>query len=321
MNTLPSNKKKGKRNEPVNNRLIDTSMKILCSITHEGLIVENVIEQTGLSDRSYFFGTKKALIKSKLIKQTKIDERTEMIELNEIGRDLALLMDCIGRAQKCYQGLIRAIREKFNTNEYDLITTEVALGAVEKVNKMQKVFRAKLRNLGWDSSDFSSYNVWVLDAISFEHRTASAYVTALCSKYIFLLSKIGNNEIARSILHKIISTAFDKHFSRSRGVFNKNILLSDDSDRKSQLETNTGLMISSLDHPVYEYIKDYSHLDESKIYLPPYDIIPKNTNKFLLKESRDMIRSIFYIRGLGNEQTNKEASDLAERYEQENASP
>ena len=82
------------------------------------------------------------------------------------------------------------------------------------------------------------------------------------------------------------------------------------------METNTGLMISGLDHPVYEFIKEYSHLDESKIYLPPYDIIPKITNKFLMKESSDMIRSVFYIRGLGHEQTNKEASELIERYNQ-----
>jgi hypothetical protein len=57
-------------------------------------------------------------------------------------------------------------------------------------------------------------------------------------------------------------------------------------------------------------------LEESKIYLPPCDIILKNTNRFLMEESGNMIRSIFYIYGLGTEQTTKEASDLIEKYNQ-----
>jgi hypothetical protein len=315
MSTLRANKKQGKRKVLVTNRLIDTSMKILRAITNKGLIVEKVIEQTGLSDRSYFFDTKKVLIKNKLIKQTKLDERTEMIELDGIGRDVAMLMDYIERAQKCYQELIRAMHEKFNTNEYRLISTEMSLGTVEKANKMQKALNWRLRNLGWDSGDLSSYNVWVFDAISFEHKTASAYITALCSNYVLFLSKIGYNEIARSILHKVISTAFDKHFSRSRGIFNENIL-TNDSEKKGQLENNAAFMIISLNHLIYEYIKEYSHLDESKIYLPPYDPIPKNTNKFLKEKSREMIRSIFHLYALGSEQTNKEASELIEKYNQ-----
>ena len=73
-------------------------------------------------------------------------------------------------------------------------------------------------------------------------------------------------------------------------------------------------MISSLNHPVYEYIKEYAQIDESKIYLPPYDITLTKPNGFLVEESREMIRSIFYLYGLGSEKANKEASDLAERY-------
>ena len=73
-------------------------------------------------------------------------------------------------------------------------------------------------------------------------------------------------------------------------------------------------MISSLNHPVYEYIKEYAQIDESKIYLPPYEITLANPNGFLTKESTEMIRSIFYLYGLGSEGTNKEVSDLTERY-------
>jgi hypothetical protein len=54
-------------------------------------------------------------------------------------------------------------------------------------------------------------------------------------------------------------------------------------------------MISSLNHPVYEYIKEYAQIDESKIYLPPYDITLKNPNRFLANESREMIRAIYYM--------------------------
>jgi hypothetical protein len=317
MSTLRSNKKQGKRRVVVNNRLIDTSMKILRSLTPESRIVEEVRKQTGLSDRSYFFKTKNALIRRKLIKETRLDRRAFKLELDETGRDLAMLAYYIERAHECYQTLQRAIREKFKISEYHLIRREMALAAThEKANQMRMALRGKLRNLGWDSSDLKSYNEWVLDALFFERKTASAYVIALCSKYAFFLSKIGNNEIARPILHKIISDAFDEHFSVNTGVFTNNMILTDDSEKKAKIESNAALMISSLNHPVYKYIKEYAYLDESKIYLPPYDISPKITNRFLTEVSKDTVRSIFHIYGLGSEQTNNEFSELIERYNQ-----
>jgi hypothetical protein len=39
-----------------------------------------------------------------------------------------------------------------------------------------------------------------------------------------------------------------------------------------------------------------------------------NPSNLLAEESREMIRSIFYLYGLGSEETNKKASDLIERY-------
>jgi hypothetical protein len=254
------------------------------------------------------------LIRNKLIKQDNVDDRTDIVELEETGCYLVMLANYIERAQKCYGDLIKAIQEKFKIYDYHLITREMALAAThEKANQMRMTLRGKLRNLGWVSHELTSYDVWVLDALFFERKTAYAFVSAICSKYALFLSKIGNNEIARSILHKIISNSFDKHFSGSTEVFSNNI---PDSEKKEQLESNAALMVSSLDHPVYEYIKEYAQLEESKIYLPPYDIIPKNTNRFLVKESGNMISSIFHIYGLGSEQTNKEFSELIERYNQ-----
>ena len=72
--------------------------------------------------------------------------------------------------------------------------------------------------------------------------------------------------------------------------------------------------MSSLYGPVYEYIKEYSQIDESKISLPPYDVDLKKSNTFLAKESIEMIRSIRYLYGLGNEEVSKEASELIEKY-------
>ena len=309
MNTLRSNKKRGKQNVAVNNRLIDTSRKILRSLLPQSLIVSQVIKQTSLSDRSYFFDVKDALIKSKLIKQTPLNKRADILELDETGRDLATLGKYIEDTQRCYQALLRSMKERLHVNEYHLITTEIALNNDdEKVNQMFKALESKLREEGLNSDDLMSYQVKVSEALFFERRTAYTYIITLCSKYVFFLAKLGNNEIARSILHRTITNAFDEHFSRSTEV------LPNDFEKKEQLESNAALMISSLKHPVYEYIKEYAQIDESKIYLPPYDIALKNPNEFLANESREMIRAIFYLYGLGNEETNKEASDLMEKY-------
>lgn len=79
-------------------------------------------------------------------------------------------------------------------------------------------------------------------------------------------------------------------------------------------------MLSSLKGPIYEYIKEYAQIDESKISLPPYDVDLKKSNKFLVEESIEMIRSIRYLYGLGSEEVNKEASELIEKYPSEDNS-
>jgi hypothetical protein len=305
MNTLRSNKKRGKRKVVVNNRLIDTSRKILRSLLPQSLIVSQVIKQTGLSDRTYFFDIKDSLIKSKLIKQIPLNKRADILELDETGRDLATLEKYI---EDAHQTLVRSIRKKFHINEYLLISRETALSNDEIANQIAKTLNSKLRDEGWNSDDLISYNTKILDALFFERKTAYTYIITLCSKYLFFLAKLGNNEIARSILHRTITNAFDEHFSRSAEA------LPDNFEKKEQLESNAALMISSLNHPVYEYIKEYAQRDESKIYLPPYNIALKNPNGFLANELREMIRAIFYLYGLGSEETNKEASDLTERY-------
>jgi hypothetical protein len=177
---MAANKKNGKRNAVVDNRLIDTSMKILRSIRHDSLIVNKVIEQTGLLDRSHFFRTKEVLIKSKLIKQTGIDGRTKRLDLCETGHDLVMLMNYIEQAQKCNRALIKTIWQKFRLNDYHLITREMALATNDlKMDQMGQAVLKKLRNLGWDPSDLKLYFDYIVDGLSFEHRTASAYVTAL----------------------------------------------------------------------------------------------------------------------------------------------
>lgn len=152
-----------------------------------------------------------------MINQGNVDDRTDIVELEETGCYLVMLANYIEQAQKCYYELIKAIQEKFKIYDYHLITREIALAVThEKANQMRMALRGKLRNLGWDSRELTSYDVWVLDALFFERKTAYAYVSALCSKYAFFLSKIGNNRIARAILHMIISNSFDKHFSKAQ---------------------------------------------------------------------------------------------------------
>jgi hypothetical protein len=309
MSILPSNKKRGKQKRVVNNRLIDTSRKILRSLLPQNLIVTQVIKQTGLSDKSYFFYVKDTLIKSKLIKQTGRDKRSYILELNETGRDLAKLEKYIEDAQTGYQTLVRGIKKKFHTNEYHLITSEIALNNDErKANQIFRTLRNRLRDEGWNSDELDSYKGNVLDALIFERKTAYIFIVALCSNYVFFLAKFWNNEIARSILHKIITNAFDELISRSTEIFPNYY------ERNEPLEDIAGPMMSSLYGPIYDYIKEYSQIDVDKISLPPYDVDLKKSNKFLAEESIEMIRSIHYLYKLGNEELSKEASELIEKY-------
>lgn len=322
MSILRSNKKRGKQKVVVNNRLIDTSRKILRSLLPQSLIVSQVIKQTGLSDRSYFFKTKTALIKSRLIKQTVRDKRADILELDEPGRDLAKLEKYIEDAQTAYQTLVRGIKKKFHTNEFHLFTNEIALNNDEKAKQILKTLKNRLRNEGWNSDQLTGYEIQVLDALMFERRTAYIFIVALCSNYVLFLAKFWNNETARSILHRIITNAFDEHFSRSTEIF------PNDFKREEQLEADAGIMLSSLKGPIYNkektyiilYNKEYAQIDEEKISLPPYDVDLKKSNKFLAEESIEMIRSIRYLYGLGSEEVNKEASELIEKYSSEDTS-
>ena len=165
-------------------------------------------------------------------------------------------------------------------------------------------WKSRLRNEGWNSYELDSYMGNVSDALIFERKTAYIFIVALCSNYVFFLAKFWNNEIARSILHRIITNAFDEHFSRSTEIFPNYY------ERNESLEDIAAPMMSSLYGPIYEYIKEYSQIDESKISLPPYDVDLKKSNKFLAKESIEMIRSIHYLYKLGNEELSNEASEL-----------
>jgi hypothetical protein len=305
---LQSNKKRGKQKIVVNNRLINTSRKILRSLLPESLIVEQVIKQTRLFDRTYFFDVKDFLIKRELIKQTEPDKRSFILELAETGRDLAKLEKYIEDAQTRYQSLVRGIKENLHTNDYHSITREVALNNDEKKANQIRTLRNRLRSEGWNSDELDSYMAKVLDALIFERKTAYIFIVALCSNYVFFLTKFWNNEIARSILHRIITAAFDELFSRSTEIF------PDDFKRQEQLEADTGIMLSSLNGPIYEYIKEYAQINEEKISLPPYDVNLKKSNKFLAEESIEMIRSIRYLYKLGCEEVSKEASELIEKY-------
>jgi hypothetical protein len=266
-----------------------------------------VIKQTRLSDRSYFFDLKDVLIKRELIKEIEPDERSKILELNETGRNLAKLEKYIEDAQTRYQSLVRGIKEKLHTNEYHSITRALN-NDEEKANQIFRTLRNRLRNEGWNSDELDSYMGNVSDALIFEHRTAYIFIVALRSNYVFFLAKFWNNEIARSILHRIITKAFDEHFSQSTEIF------PNDFERKEQLEEDARIMLSSLDGLVSDYIGEYAQIDKSKISLPPYDVDLKKSNKFLAKESIEMIRSIHYLYKLGNEELSKEASELIEKY-------
>ena len=306
---MQSNKKRGKQKIVVNNRLINTSRKILRSLLPQNLIVTQVIKQTGLLDRSYFFNVKDALIERELIKQTGRDKRSYILELNETGSDLAKLEKYIEDAQTAYQTLVRGIKKKFYTNEYHLIMNEIALNNDErKANQIFRTLKNRLRNEGWNSDELDSYMANVMDARVFERKTAYIFIVVLSSKYVFFLAKVGNNEIARSILHRIITKAFDEHFSRSTEIFPNNF------ERKEQLEEDARIMLSSLDGLVSKYIMEYAQIDISKISLPPYDVDLKKSNKFLAEESIEMIRSMRYLHGLGSEKVRKLASELIEKY-------
>jgi hypothetical protein len=131
--------------------------------------------------------------------------------------------------------LVRSIKEKLHVNEYHLITRETALNNDEKANQINKMLKSKLRDEGWNSDELTSYNTEVLDALFFERKTVYIYIITLCSKYVFFLAKLGKNEIARSILHRTITFAFDEHFSRSAEV------LPNDFEKRGNRKVTQGL--------------------------------------------------------------------------------
>jgi hypothetical protein len=96
-------------------------------------------------------------------------------------------------------------------------------------------------------------------------------------------------------------------------IFRSTEIFPNDFERKEQLEGDAGIMLTSLDGLVFDYIKEFAQIDESKISLPPYNVDLKKSNKFLAEESIEMIRSIRYLHGLGSEEISKLASELTEK--------
>ena len=250
----------------MNNRTVDTSIKILCLLLDQNISVNKIIEQTS-SDRVHVLKTIKTLEKGHLVIHTPspIHKQLKIIHLTELGHELALFMNSMKQYQISYSKFLKILRETFDIDE----------------RVSENILKSKLLSKNWPANEIFLYKIWAQEARSFGYKSALIFITAISARYFSLLFKVYKNNIANTILIKIFTNTLDNHFSAGFVLFMNSAFPPNKSTGKE--EEIIKIMLNQLNRPIIQYILQYS------------SNIERLKNRFISKESNDVVNSIYDI--------------------------
>jgi DNA-binding MarR family transcriptional regulator len=252
----------------MNNRTVNTSIKILRSLLNQNNSVNKIIVQTS-SDRVHVLETIKTLERSRLVTHTTSPTHKQMkiIQLTELGHELAFFMNSIEQYQISYSKFLKVLRETFDIDE----------------KAPENILKSKLLSKNWPANKIFSYKIWIQEARSFGYKSAFIFITSLSARYFSLLFKVRTNYIANTILTKFFTNALNDHFSAGFVRLMNSAFPPNNSTVKE--EQIIKIMLHQLNKPILQYILTFSH---------PHGI-ERITNKFISTESNDVVNSIYNI--------------------------
>jgi DNA-binding HxlR family transcriptional regulator len=252
----------------MNNRTVDTSTKILRSLLDQNSSVNKMIVQTS-SDRVHVLETIKTLERSHLVVRipSPTHKQMKIIQLTELGHELALFMHSIEQYQISYSKFLKVLRETFDIDE----------------RLPENILKKELLSKNWPANEIFLYKTWIQEATSFGYKSAFIFITAISARYFSLLFKVRTNNAANTIVTKIFTNALNKHFSAGFvSLMNSAFPPNDSSGKEEQI---IKIMLGQLNRPILQYILQFSHPDG----------IERINNRFVSKESSDVVSSIYKI--------------------------
>lgn len=249
----------------MNNRTVDTSIKILRLLLDQNSSVNKIIVQTS-SDKVHVLETIKTLERSHLMIRTASPTHKQMkiIQLTELGHELALFMYSIEQYQISYSKFLKVLRETFDIDE----------------RLPENILKKKLLSKNWPTNETFLYKTWIQEARSFGYKSAFIFITAISARYFSLLFKVRTNNAANTILTKIFTNALNEHFSAGFVRLMNSAFPPNDSSGKE--EHIIKIMLSQLNRPILQYILQFSGIE-------------RTNNRFVSKESSDVVSSIYKI--------------------------
>jgi hypothetical protein len=191
----------------------------------------------------------------------------KIIQLTELGHELALFMHSIEQYQISYSKFLKVLRETFDIDE----------------RLPENILKKELLSKNWPANEIFLYKTWIQEATSFGYKSAFIFITAISARYFSLLFKVRTNNAANTIVTKIFTNALNKHFSAGFvSLMNSAFPPNDSSGKEEQI---IKIMLGQLNRPILQYILQFSHPDG----------IERINNRFVSKESSDVVSSIYKI--------------------------
>jgi DNA-binding transcriptional regulator GbsR (MarR family) len=171
-------------------RLVQICIRILGLISDKNLSVNEIIRQTS-SDRSHVIEAIKKLEGAALVVENKAREHKQkrIKRLSELGREFKHFMADIEKYNEAFIRFEKSREENFDTLEKSEIQTNSGILR----NRGWTEEEVRLREKTWDG-------IYMMRGI-FEKNIFNALV----SRYSVLAAEIGDNEVAKDILAKIVT--------------------------------------------------------------------------------------------------------------------
>lgn len=204
-------------------KLVGICIKILRLIPPEGLHVNGIFRQTGLSYKLDVEEAINNLQKGKFITETKspTHEQKKIKHLTELGHGFRRLMNSINEYVDAFEKFENSRKQNFDSLEkFETQKDPDVKGLINLI--LSDPSPSVLRSRGWIDEEIDLYEdtqYGINKLRDFLHRNI---FNALISRYAALLQDIGDNEIAKDILTKIIIDEIEHQLSIIRRKYASN---------------------------------------------------------------------------------------------------
>ncbi len=209
-------------------KLVDICIKILRSLPHDGLHLNAIFRQTGLSSyKPDVVEAVRILKEGELIMSTTTPahKQKEIKQLTELGYEFKNLMVSIEKYEEAFlkfeqrrveefgdkplQSLLRSIGwSNEETKKYEQTDSRV-----EKSVDHDQPVSSVLRSRGWLSEEIDKYEQTWLSTIEIKDFLIKNIFNALISRYAAIVHRIKKNDIAREILIKFVTNQISRQLS------------------------------------------------------------------------------------------------------------